>query len=231
MVLQDLCGLYILENVYGLQSDNHMTHPPPIIGLTGNIGCGKSAVAQILEELGCLIIDADVLAREVVLPGTPGLAEIAEQFGSDFLASDGSLDRAALGQLVFSDKQKRQKLEKILHPRIRELFLAALQCAQTASPPPPAIVYVVPLLFESDYPFDELDFKLVVAAPRELCIERIMARDKCSRSVAVQRYDAQLPIEQKIELADSVIHNDSSLEILRQHTLSAYNNILEKRRA
>lgn len=189
---------------------------PKIIGLTGSIGSGKSTVSRILEaQYGLPIIDADHLAREVVEPGQDGLLEVIKKFGDEYLLPDGSLDRAKLGSLIFSDSLAKKRLEEILHPRIRRLYLQRLSELTISSPTDTlAIIYVVPLLFESPYEYPELTARVCVYAPKEICVERIIKRNGLSEKEARRRYDSQIPMERKRELSDYVIDNSNSPENL-----------------
>ena len=180
------------------------------VALTGGIGTGKSFVARIFESMGARIIDADLLARQVVEPGTPALAEIEQLFGRQVLLADGSLKREALATIIFADRDKRRQLEDILHPRIRTAFSTVLNHQTTA----PLTLYVVPLYFESRRPFPEISSVIVVTAPEEICISRVMQRDKLTREQALQRVHSQLPLAEKEARANWVIHNDSTREAL-----------------
>lgn len=193
---------------------------PPIVGLTGNIGSGKSEAALEFQSLGARVIDADMLAREAVLPGGEALREISSAFGPAVIFPSGELNRQELGRIIFSDPQQRRRLEDILHPRIRALYLQRL--AEACSAPTPLVVYVVPLLFESRFSYPELDAIVVVSAPKELAIQRVISRDKCSKPLAEQKYAAQIPIEDKERKADFVIRNDGSLESLRLQVRSVF---------
>lgn len=182
------------------------------VGLTGGIACGKSTVSGMLEARGAAIVDADRIARDVVLPGQPALQDIREAFGDDVLLADGTLNRKALGAVVFGDEAARRKLEAILHPRIRAEM--ARQMADWNEREPGRLVVVdIPLLYESGldkrFDFEEI---IVVYVPREVQLERLMKRDGLSSEAAEQRLDAQMPIERKKELADVVIDNSGSLE-------------------
>lgn len=195
-----------------------------IVALTGNIGSGKSTAAKILSKLGGYIIDADLLAREVVEPGTPGLKSVIAHFGEEFLESDGRLNRKKLGDLIFKNLTKKEELEKILHPLIREKFLVNLKKAVDLGNN--IIVYVIPLLFETKNPCKEFDKIILIAASRENSIKRIMLRDSLSRKDAEARYDSQINISEKVKLADHVIWNDkneSNLEEELKKWLSSLN--------
>ena len=194
-----------------------MALAPFVIALTGSIGSGKSEVGALFAARGVTVLDADVLAREVSLPGSPGLSEVEAEFGGAVIdKSTGALNRKVLGALVFSDAAKRKKLEQILHPRIRALFLEKLaELKKKPQPPPWIIAYLVPLLFESGFKYTEMDLIAVVSASREICIERVMARDGGTRAEAEARLAAQLPMEEKERRADIVIRNDGSKSELK----------------
>ena len=199
--------------------------PFHVYGLTGMIGSGKSAAADFFRELGAYIIDADVLAREAVAPGTQVLADIVAHFGAEILSSDGSLDRRRLGRIVFADARKLKALEAIIHPEVRRLFAAKLEALRQAPPAGlRAVLYVVPLLFETnDPPRRELERSILVAAPKEECVRRAAARSPgLSREEAERRYAAQMPETEKRKRADFVIENDGSLEDLRARVKEMY---------
>lgn len=179
------------------------------IGLTGGISTGKSTVSQLLLNKGATIIDADLIAREVVLPGSPVLARIAEHFGQQVIAEDGSLHRKQLGQIIFSDEQARKALEDIMHPSIRELIRERIQEAER-SHPENLVVADIPLLYESKLQ-SMFEAVMVVYVPHELQLERLMERDKLSEAEAIKRLTAQMPIEQKKQLADIVIENSGTV--------------------
>lgn len=178
------------------------------IGLTGGIGAGKSAVAALLAERGALVIDADAIAREVVAPGTPGLAAVVAEFGDSVLAPDGSLDRAALAALVFDDDDARARLNAIVHPLVgaRALELAA---AAEHTDPHAVVVHDVPLLVENGLA-GSYDLVLVVEAPTALRLDRLRARG-VSEQDARARMAAQADDEQRRAAADAVIVNDGTL--------------------
>jgi dephospho-CoA kinase len=180
------------------------------IGLTGGIACGKSTVAAMLVRRGALLVDADQIAREVVLPGSPALAEIAARFGQDMLQEDGSLHRKRLGEVVFADPQAKKDLESILHPRIRSIMKVRMQANETLHPDKLCVVDV-PLLYESrlEYLFTEV---MVVYVPEEIQLMRLMERDHLTREQAENRLKAQLPIDEKKARADIVIDNRGTLE-------------------
>jgi dephospho-CoA kinase len=181
------------------------------VGLTGGIGSGKSEVSRRLAARGAVLIDADVAARQVVVPGSRGLARIAAAFGDDVLHPDGSLDRDRLGAIVFADPGLREKLNAIVHPLVREWMLAAERAAvQAAEPPGPVIVHDVPLLAESRGK-GGFDLVIVVDVPPERQVERLVGQRGMTPDQARARMAAQASREQRLELADIVIDNSGAL--------------------
>ncbi len=179
------------------------------VGLTGGIASGKTSVANLFAALGVTIVDTDVLAREVVAPGTPLLAEIAAHFGAGILAPDGSLDRRALRERVFTDAGERRWLELRTHPAIRALTDARCEVA-----PGPYSMVAIPLLVETGGA-DRFDRVLVVDCPPELQLARLMARDRLTREAAQRMVSAQVSREARLSVADDVIRNDGDLAALR----------------
>lgn len=176
-------------------------------GLTGGIACGKSTVAARLRQLGATVIDADVLAREVVAPGSPGLEAVVQRFGPGILKPDGSLDRAALGAVVFADPAARADLNAITHPRIAAL--SAEQTAQAQAAGAPVVIYEAPLLIENGL-HHGMNQVLVVAAPAHVQLARLMARDGLDEAAARARVASQLPLAEKRKAATVVFENDGS---------------------
>lgn len=189
-----------------------------ILGLTGGIAAGKSAVSALLTELGCRVICADELARRVVAPGSPALAEIAETFGPEFIAPDGSLDRKRMGKLVFGDAAARRRLEGILHPRIRQEFAADV-AAIRRDDPKAVIVYDAPLLFEVGAD-REVDQVLLIRVPRVVQLARLMQRDGLSEDEATRRIDAQIAPEARLQAADHVLDGTAPLDLLKRQLAS-----------
>ena len=187
-----------------------------LIGLTGGIASGKSAVANRLAELGAEIIDTDLISREVVEPGTPALAQIVEHFGSEVIAENGTLNRAVLREKVFADPEERKWLEGLLHPLIRK----TARDRATASTAELAVL-VVPLLFESGQ-YKQTDLNLVVDVPVEVQRERVLARDGVDVEQVEQILKAQMSREARLEKADRVIDNSGSLEQLYQQVDALY---------
>lgn len=180
------------------------------IGLTGGIAAGKSTVSRMLTERGAALVDLDQIAREVVNPGQEPLRLIAERFGPAVLNEDGTLNRARLGEIVFSDEAERKALEAIVHPAIREQMLARMEAFQRERPER-LIVVDVPLLYESGLQsyFEQI---MVVYVPRSVQLERLMKRNGLAEAEANRRIDAQMDIEEKRRMADIVIDNSESLE-------------------
>jgi dephospho-CoA kinase len=216
-----------------------MNHPtdndalPRIWALTGTIGSGKSTVARLFQERGVLIIDADVLARRVVEPGTAGFAAVVQRFGQGLVLADGTLNRQALGGMVFSDKNQRRALEQILHPLIRaeyerELSEINAERSLNSAPQPILVLYVIPLFYETSDPPCGLSGVIVVWAPEEVCIERIMARNGYTRKEAEDRIKSQNSIDEKAAQADYVIRNDGSIDELEAQVDSFLNEVIGK---
>jgi dephospho-CoA kinase len=181
-----------------------------MIGLTGGIGSGKSEVARRLAELGAIVIDADALAREVVAPGTDGLAEVVAAFGPQVLAEDGAMDRAKVAQLIFGDDAKRRRLEAIIHPRVRERTSRMI----AAAAPDAVVVNDVPLLVESRLA-NNFDLVLVVLASEEVRLARLVGTRGMTAEAARARFAAQATDEQRRAVADVEIVNEGTLEELR----------------
>jgi len=172
------------------------------VGLTGGVASGKSTVAALLRERGAVVIDSDQLAREVVEPGTPGLAAVVEEFGRSVLTGDGHLDRAALGSMVFGDELSRRRLEGILHPLIR----ARATEIESAADPDALVVHDIPLLVETGQA-NRFDAVLVVDVPVETQVERMVRDRGWSADDARSRVDAQAGREQRRAVATHVIDN------------------------
>ena len=186
------------------------------VGLTGSIGVGKSFVAGVLAELGCHVLDADITAREVVAPGSPGLLATAAAFGDDIIREDGTLDRERLGAIVFADADKRQSLNAILHPYIIAQQDLVMQQWEESDPNGIAIVDAALMIESGGYKrFDKL---IVVYCDPEIQIERLMVRNKLSREAAEQRINAQMPQEEKKSFADYLIDTTLGFAIARTNT-------------
>ena len=193
------------------------------VGLTGSIGVGKSFVASVFEELGAHVLDADQTAREVVMPGTPGLKAVSVAFGADILNPDGTLNRKQLGAVVFSDEEKRQLLNHILHPFIIARQDEILNEWEKQDPQGIGIVDAALMIESGGYRrFDKL---IVVHCRPEVQLERLMLRDKLSRDEAQRRIDSQMPQEEKQKFADYLIDTSDGFELTREQTIKVYNDL------
>ena len=197
-----------------------------VVGLTGGIGTGKSTVSRMLAELGATVIDSDAIVHELQAPGAPMLRELAAEFGERILRPDGSLDRAALGDLVFRDEAARKRLNAIVHPGVGRETARRLAAALEAKVA--LVVLDIPLLYETRHQGTASRTNLgaqaviVVYAPRALQIRRQVERNTYGEDEAARRVDAQLPIDEKRALADYVIDNSGSLEETRRQVEALY---------
>jgi dephospho-CoA kinase len=187
------------------------------VGLTGGVASGKSTVSAMLAELGAVVIDADLLAREVVAPGTEGLAEVVAAFGDSVLTPDGELDRPAVGALVFADVEKRLVLEAIIHPLVRERGAEM----EAEAPADAVVVHDIPLLAETGQA-DRFDAVIVVDVPVELQIERMVRLRGMQPVDAEARIAAQAEREHRLAIATHVIENTGTLEELRARVAEVY---------
>lgn len=179
------------------------------VGLTGGVASGKSTVSARLAQLGAVVVDADALAREVVAVGTPGLADVVARFGDGVLTADGTLDRPALGALVFADHEARRDLEGIIHPRVR----AEGAALEAAAPADAVVVHDIPLLVETGQS-ELFDVVVVVDTPVEEQVRRMVANRGMTREDALARIAAQATREQRLAVADVVIDNTGTLDDL-----------------
>lgn len=180
-----------------------------IIGLTGSIASGKSTVAKMIQSYKLPIVDADLIARQVVGPGTPTLKKIAEAFGGEVIAVDGSMDRAKVGRIIFHNDDMRQTLNGIIHPAIREEMLR--QRDEFMSYGEKNIFMDIPLLFESKLEHF-VEKIIVVSVKEEVQLQRLMARNGFTEDEARARIATQIPVKEKEQLADAVIYNNGTLE-------------------
>ena len=192
-----------------------------LAGLTGGIATGKTTVASLFKEKGVYIIDADLIAREVVKKGLPAWKMIKEEFGNDVLQEDGELDRKKLGSIVFSSKEKIQKLNSIVHPFVRERMMEEIEKAISMER---NILLDIPLLFENGI-HKWLRPVILVYAPVEVQIERLMKRDGLSREECEKRIKAQMPIEEKKRLADYIIDNSGEISNTKRQVEEVYEKI------
>ena len=182
-----------------------------IVGLTGGIGSGKSEAARLFAELGVPIVDVDIISHELTASGQATLKEITEVFGKDILNSDGSLNRAALRQKVFTDGEARKKLEAILHPAIYNKAIERLQENASA----PYQILAIPLLFESDRYLNIINRSLVIDSDKKLQVARASKRDGLLETDIQKIIDVQMPREKRNALADDIILNDGLIEELK----------------
>ena len=196
-----------------------------VVGITGGIGSGKSAVTDYLEIKGITVVDADKVARVVVEPGTSGLAAIAEHFGRDILLPDGTLDRAALRKIVFDNPDEREVLEGITHPRIREEI--ARQLSEAGSP---YVVLASPLLLESGQS-SFADYVVVVDVPESVQLSRTMTRDDNSEQLVKSIMAVQLDRETRLARADTSISNEGTLEELHTRVDALHTDLLRRAQA
>ncbi|HEX2987294.1 MAG TPA: dephospho-CoA kinase [Chloroflexota bacterium] len=190
-----------------------------LIGLTGNIGCGKSAVAAMLADLGAEVVDADLLVHQLMSPGSESWQAIVDRFGRGILRPDDGIDRRALGEIVFRDPAALAYLEAILHPATRRLVEERIAASKSA-----VVVVEAIKLIESGW-YRSLDALWVVACSREQQIERIMRTRGFKRAEAELRVDAQPPAEEKLRYADVIIDNSGSLETTRRQVADAWQRI------
>ena len=196
-----------------------------VVGITGGIGSGKSAVTDHLETKGITVVDADKVARVVVEPGTSGLAAIAEHFGRDILLPDGTLDRAALRKIVFDNPDEREVLEGITHPRIREEIARQLSDASS-----PYVVLASPLLLESGQS-SFADYVVVVDVPESVQLSRTMTRDDNSEQLVKSIMAVQLDRETRLARADTSISNEGTLEELHTRVDALHTDLLRRAQA
>ncbi|MFQ5343698.1 MAG: dephospho-CoA kinase [Anaerolineae bacterium] len=194
------------------------------IGLTGNIGAGKSTVLRMLAKLGAEVIDADQIAHQVTQPGGPAYELVVQAFGSEIVRADGTIDRAKLGDIVFQDPAALKRLESLIHPAVGRII--AQQLAETRA----SVVAIEAIKLIEAGMHTSGDALWIVTATRERQIERLMATRQLKRSEAEARIDAQPPIEPKLPLADVVIENNGTIDGLWEQVWSAWEHIPEEER-
>lgn len=179
-----------------------------ILGLTGGVASGKTTASNFFKELGCYIIDADIIARNLVKPGTPALSEIANFFGSEFITENGELNRKKMRDTIFTDPDAKQFLDNLMHPLIREATLDEMdKCVALNDKNIPYMVFSTPLLFENHLE-GMVDRILCMKTTTEKQIERTMERDHCSKEIALGIINSQMPQEQKISLSNDVLESN-----------------------
>jgi dephospho-CoA kinase len=193
-----------------------------LVGLTGNIGSGKSTVAQLFSERGATIIDADVLARRAVEMGTPAFKAIVERWGTSVLAADGAIDRAALRRVVFSDSQQLEQLNKIVHPAVERMRVALVEQARQRGDR--VVVCDIPLLFEKKMT-GKFDRIVLVDAPRPVRLERLVRDRGLRETEAMDMIVAQMPAELKRARADFIIDNDETLAALDRQVADVWSSL------
>jgi dephospho-CoA kinase len=190
------------------------------VGLTGGVASGKSTVSAILRDLGAVVVDADALAREVVEPGTPGLASVVAEFGPQVLTADGRLDRGELGALVFADPERRAALESIIHPLVR----ARAAEIEQAVPEGVLVVHDIPLLVETGQATD-FDAVIVVDVPEGVQVERAVSERGWSEDEARSRVAAQATREERLAAATYVVDNTGTIEDLRHRVTEVFEEL------
>lgn len=187
------------------------------VGLTGGIGSGKSEVSRLLRELGAVVVDSDVLAREIVAAGTPGFAEVVAEFGPEVVGPDGELDRARLGGIVFADPARRRALEGIVHPRVRQ----RADRIAAAAPPDAVVVNDVPLLVEAGLQ-GAYDVVVVVDVPPEAQRDRLVRLRGMAAADADRRIAAQATRSERLAVGDLVVDNSGNLDELRDQVATLW---------
>ncbi|MBI4595296.1 MAG: dephospho-CoA kinase [Candidatus Tectomicrobia bacterium] len=198
-----------------------------VIGLTGGIGSGKSLVTDILIELGAELINADLLGHRIYLPGREAWQEIINAFGREVVGPDETIDRKKLGQIVFSDKKALEKLNSITHPRIFEEAAKEIKTLRAKKGNQGIVVFEAAILIEAKWT-SLVDYIWVVAADREVVIERLMERNKMTREQSEARIDSQLSNEERIKFADVVIMNNDTLNLLNQQVITSWQKLINQ---
>ncbi|KAM3923859.1 dephospho-CoA kinase domain-containing protein isoform 1-T2 [Leptodactylus fuscus] len=194
-----------------------------LVGLSGGIASGKSTVVSILRELGCAVIDADVIARQVVQQGTPAHSQIVFHFGEEVLLKNGELDRDKMGAIIFSNPEKRALLNSITHPPIRRAMLRQTLCYFFLGYK--YVILDIPLLFESRTMTRYMKHTVLVYCDPQTQVERLIRRSGLSREEVQKRLAAQLPIDSKLPLADHVIDNSGDRESTRRQVLQLHHRL------
>lgn len=192
-----------------------------VIGLTGGIASGKSTVSNMLKEMGMRVIDADIEARLAVEPGEAAYEKIIEVFGEDILLAAGGIDRQKLGSIIFNDKEKRHSLNGIVHPEVRKRMMK--QAEEAIKNGEEAVILDIPLLFESNLTW-MADKTLLVYVEEDIQLQRLMQRNQLAEEEAEARINAQMPLRDKVKLADAVINNNGAIEETRKQLIQILEN-------
>ncbi len=199
-----------------------------VAGLTGGVASGKSLVAKKLAELGAVVIDADLIAREVLRPGEQAFDEVVEYFGKEVLTADNEIDRKKLGAIIFSDTKKREALNRITHPRIRERMTTRLKELKDSKQAAHKIVVLdIPLLIESKLE-DRVDCVIVVYADEETRLARLIKRDSLTQEEAQARIASQIPLKEKLKAADHIINNNKERSETLRETARLFHALTSK---
>ena len=201
----------------------------PLIGLTGGIGSGKTAVSNLFAQLGAGIVDTDLIAHQITAPGGKAIPLIRDHFGSEFIDNGGALDRAKMRSLVFQNPEAKKALEAITHPLIRQETLR--QAGQLTDAGLPYLLLVVPLLIESGAWIDQIDYLVVVDCPEETQIQRVMHRSNLSRTEVEAILKAQASRQERLALANAVIDNQGKLSELKTAVQELHQKILGIKKA
>jgi dephospho-CoA kinase len=199
---------------------------PRVVALTGCLGSGKSAALKIFASLGAETISADILAREVVNPGSEALKKIAEYFGPDAIDKTGSLNRSFIASKVFDSPEKKKALEDITHPLIRQRSSEIIRKLKEKSPAPLLIVYEIPLFFESAHKYPEIDVVIVISVPENIAIERVVREGRLNEQDIKKRLKNQISILEKMKKADIVIDNSGNLTTLEARIKEVYDKLV-----
>lgn len=201
----------------------------PLIGLTGGIGSGKTAVSNLMAQLGAGIVDTDLIAHQITAPGGKAIPLIQDYFGTEFIDNSGALDRAKMRSLVFQNPEAKKALEAITHPLIRQETIR--QAVQLADAGAPYLLLVVPLLIESGAWIDQIDYLVVVDCPEETQIQRVMHRSNLSRTEVEAILKAQASRQERLALANAVIDNQGKLSELKSAVQELHQKILGNKKA
>ena len=214
------------SNFHSAQADlKALKDEIPLIGLTGGIGSGKTAVSDLLGKLGAGVIDTDLISHQITAPGGKAIPLITKEFGADFIDPQGALDRPKMRALVFADSNARQALEKLTHPLIQQE--TAKQAFELAKSGAPYLVFVVPLLIESGSWVNLIDYLIVVDCPEETQIQRVMHRSNMTRLDVENILKAQTSRKVRLAAANAVIENQGSLDELKSEVLRLHQELLK----